>query len=234
MLDRLGQAFTLYRYDQRGTGLSTRDVGNLTLDAFADDLRAVADANGLDRFAIFAVSQAVPVAIRFAALHPERVSRMVLYGGYAVGRVHRQVGGGEVDEETILGLIRAGWGREKGAFLNAFTSLFMPDATPQQVESFVNIQQQSITPEKAAILRQAVDRLVVTEDLPKVRAPVLVVHARDDAIHPISQGRLLASSLPGAEFMTLESRNHAMLPEEESWVRLMQAVTRFLQPERGA
>jgi len=231
LLDRLGQTFTLYRYDQRGTGLSTRDVDNLTLDAFVADLRAVADANGLDRFPIFAVSQAVPVAIRFAALYPERVSRMVLYGGYAVGRIHRETGAGEVDEETILGLIRAGWGREDGAFLNAFTTLFMPDATPEQVTSFVQIQNRSISPGNAAILRQAVDRLSVVDDLPNVRAPVLVAHARDDAIHPISQGRLLATRLPDAEFMTLDSRNHAMLPQEESWTRLIDAITKFCSPQ---
>jgi pimeloyl-ACP methyl ester carboxylesterase len=227
LLDRLGRAFTLVRYDQRGTGLSTRAVGNLTLDAFVADLLAVADANGLDRFPIFAVSQAVPVAVKFAARHPERVSRMVLYGGYAVGRIHREVGAGEVDEETMLGLIRAGWGREDGAFLNAFTTLFMPDATPEQVKSFVHIQNRSISPENAAVLRQAVDRFVVEDDLSKVRAPVLVAHARDDAIHPISQGRLLASSLPEAEFMTLDSRNHAVLPQEESWERLVNAITAF-------
>jgi len=227
LLERLGRSFTLYRYDQRGTGLSTRDVGNLTLDAFVADLLAVADANGLERFAIFAASQAVPVAIRFAARHPERVSRMVLYGGYAVGRACRQTDAGEVNEETMLGLIRAGWGREEGAFLNAFTTLFMPDATPEQVQSFVRIQSQSISPENAAVLRQAVDRFVVEDDLAKVRVPVLVGHAREDAIHPISQGKLLAAGLPGAEFMTLKSRNHAMLPQQESCQRFLAAIEAF-------
>ncbi len=231
LLDRLGQNFTLCRYDQRGTGLSTRDSTGLTLDSFVRDLKAVADANGLDRFPIFAVSQAVPVAIRFAALYPERVSRMVLYGGYAVGRVYRDAGEGQVDEETLLGLIRAGWGRENTAFLSAFTALFMPDGTPEQVASFVKIQNESISPQSAALLRTAVDRFVVEDDLEKVQAPVMVLHANRDAIHPMSQGQLLAARLPNAQFIMLESRNHAPLPQDASWNTLVDTIIRFCRQE---
>ncbi|MEQ8897111.1 MAG: alpha/beta fold hydrolase [Roseovarius sp.] len=227
LLSRLGAHFTLYRYDQRGTGLSTRATGNLTLDAFADDLKAVVDASGQERVAIFAASQAVPVALRFAARYPERVSRMALYGGYSVGRVYREAAPGEVDEDTILGLIRAGWGREGSAFLNAFTALFMPDATPEQVQSFVRIQQQSVSAENAALLRQAVDRLVAEDDLAHVRAPVLLAHARGDAIHPFSQSQKMAAKLPDARLMMLDTRNHVPLPQEQSWEKLMQAVISF-------
>jgi len=233
LLSRLGQNFTLYRYDQRGTGLSTRDVSNLGLDAFVDDLKAVVDANGLERFAIFAASQAVPVAIRFAALYPDRVSRMVLYGGFAVGRIYRQAGQGEIDEETILGLIRAGWGQEEGAFLNAFSALFIPDATPEQVQSFVRIQNKSISPDSAALLRMAVDRFVVKDDLPKVTMPVLLAHANADAINPVSQSQMMAARLPDARFMLLDSRNHAPLPQEKSWGKLVDAVISFCSEGRG-
>ena len=233
LLSRLGQNFTLYRYDQRGTGLSTRDVSNLGLDAFVDDLKAVVDANGLERFAIFAASQAVPVAIRFAALYPDRVSRMVLYGGFAVGRIYRQAGQGEIDEETILGLIRAGWGQEEGAFLNAFSALFIPDATPEQVQSFVRIQNKSISPDSAALLRMAVDRFVVKDDLPKVTMPVLLAHAIADAINPVSQSQMMAARLPDARFMLLDSRNHAPLPQEKSWGKLVDAVISFCSEGRG-
>ncbi|WP_162685445.1 alpha/beta fold hydrolase [Roseovarius amoyensis] len=233
LLSRLGQSSTLYRYDQRGTGLSTRDVSNLTLDAFVDDLKAVMDANELERPAIFAASQAVPVAIRFAARYPDRVSRMVLYGGFAVGRIHRQAGPGEIDEETILGLIRAGWGQEDGAFLNAFSALFIPDATPEQVQSFVRIQNKSISPENAALQRMAVDRFVVEDDLPKVTVPVLLAHAHADAINPVSQSRMMAARLPDARFMLLDSRNHAPLPQEKSWGKLVDAVISFCAEGAG-
>lgn len=232
LLTSLGAQFTLYRYDQRGTGLSTRGTGNLKLDTFVEDLKAVADANGLERFPIFAASQAVPVAIRFAALYPERVSRMALYGGYAVGRIFRDTDEGEVDEETILGLIRAGWGKEGGAFMSAFTALFMPDATPEQVRSFVRIQCNSISAENAALLRQAVDRLVVEDDLENVLCPVLILHANSDAIQPMSQGQLLASRIKGARFVMLESRNHAPLPQDPGWTTLMNCVTSFCSSQQ--
>ncbi|RKF15168.1 alpha/beta fold hydrolase [Roseovarius spongiae] len=226
-LTRLGGDFTLCRYDQRGTGLSGRDLENVGVGDFADDLRAVADAARLDRFSIFAASQAVPVAIRFAARHPERVSRMVLYGGYAKGRSLRPKQPGDIDEETMLGLIRAGWGQADSAFFRAFVSLFMPDGTPEQVASFARVQSQSITPENAARLRRAVDRFDVADDLDRVRAPVLVVHARGDAIQPIAQGQLIASRIPDAEFMMLDSRNHVPLPQEPCWTQLMDAVSEF-------
>ncbi|MEM7599635.1 MAG: alpha/beta fold hydrolase [Pseudomonadota bacterium] len=227
LLDRLSRDFTLYRYDQRSTGLSTRSVTNLTLDTFVDDLKTVLDANGLDRVPIFAVSQAVPVAIRFARRYPERVSRMVLFGGYAVGRAHRNTEPGDVDEDTMLSLIRAGWGNENSAFFKAFSALFMPDGTPEQVKSFVEMQARSISAEHAVHLRQTVDRFMVLDDLAHVPHPALVVHARDDGVHPLSQGQLLASHLPNAEFMMLDSANHVLLPQDPAWEILMTSLTSF-------
>ena len=227
LLARLGRDFTLHRYDQRGTGLSGRDLARTDLDDFVGDLLAVADAAGLARFAIFAASQAVPVAIRFAARHPERVSRMVLYGGFAVGRALRPERSGEMDENTVLGLIRAGWGQPESAFFQAFIRLFMPDGTPEQIASFARVQSQSITAANAAGLRMAVDRFDVSDDLEEVRAPTLVIHARDDAIQPIAQSQRIAGAIPGARFMTLDGRNHVMLPQEPGWAELVQAVSEF-------
>ncbi|QIE44748.1 alpha/beta hydrolase [Pseudohalocynthiibacter aestuariivivens] len=226
-LTRLGRSFTLHRYDQRGTGLSGRDLTRVDLDDFVGDLLAVADAAGLKTFPIFAASQAVPVAIRFAALHPERVSRMVLYGGYAVGRALRPSRPGEMDEDTVLGLIRAGWGQVDSAFFKAFISLFIPDGTPEQIASFARVQNLSITSENAAILRAAVDRFDASDDLGRVRVPTLVIHAGGDAIQPITQSQHIAGTIPGARFTMLDSRNHVMLPQEPGWEEMMQAVTEF-------
>lgn len=226
-LTRLGADFTLHRYDQRGTGLTSRDLDNTDIDDFISDLRAVADAAGLTRFPIFAASQGVPVAIRFAALCPERVSRLVLYGGSAKGRALRPAMPGGLDEETMLGLIRTGWGREDSPVFRALTGAFMPDATPDQVTSFARIQNASISPENATVLRAAVDRFDVTGDLAQVRAPTLVIHARADAIHPIDQGRQIAAAIPDARFMMLDSRNHVPLPQDPAWEHMMQAVGRF-------
>ena len=228
LIAALGARHRLIRYDQRGTGLSTRKLDNVTLEHFVSDLEAVADAAGLERFPMIAASQASPVAIAFAARNPERVSGMVLYGGYAVGRVFRDSGPGDMTEETILALIRAGWGQAGSAFVNAFSSLFMPDATREQLDSFVRMQLASIAPDKAALLRSIVDRFMVVDLLDQIRVPTLVIHSEGDAIHPIAQGRLLASEIPGARFVTLDSRNHVPLPQLDSWQRMMREIRAFL------
>jgi pimeloyl-ACP methyl ester carboxylesterase len=233
LIEALGSRHTLYRYDQRGTGLSSRETEHADLDAFADDLKAVADANDLDRFPVFAASQAVPVAIRFAERYPERVSGLVLYGGFAEGRAVREKSADDIDEETILGLIRAGWGKANSPFVNAFSSLFMPDATPEQMESFVRMQTETISPENAARLRQVVDRLDVRRILPSVTAPTLVIHGIYDAVQPIQQGRILASEIPGARYVSLESRNHVPLPQEDSWTQMVAETHAFLAGLEG-
>ena len=218
----------LYRYDQRGTGLSSRNLEGANLDAFVEDLKAVADANGLDRFPIFAASQAVPVAISFAHKYPKRITGLILYGGYAKGRALREVAQAEVDEETVLGLIRAGWGKTDSPFLSAFSTLYMPDATPDQLAGFVKMQTETISSENAALLRKIIDRFDVTEVLSSLRTPTLVIHAISDAVQPIEQGRILASEIPGARYVSLESRNHVPLPQEESWTQMMHEVRLFL------
>jgi pimeloyl-ACP methyl ester carboxylesterase len=228
LIETLDGRNTLYRYDQRGTGLSSRDLDGANLDVFADDLKAVADANNLDRFPIFAASQAVPVAIRFAQGYPKRISGLVLYGGYAKGRAVREAAQGDIDEETILGLIRAGWGKADSPFVNAFSTLFIPDATPAQLTSFVKMQTETISSENAALLRQIIDRFDVSEILKSVSTPTLVIHAISDAVQPVEQGRILASEIVGARYVSLESRNHVPLPQEETWTLLMHEVRLFL------
>lgn len=229
LIEALGHKHTLYRYDQRGTGLSSRGLDYADLDAFADDLKAVADANNLDCFPIFAASQAVPVAIRFAERYPERVSGLVLYGGYAEGRALRDKSPEDISEDTILELVRAGWGKANSPFVNAFSSLFVPDATPEQMESFVRMQTETISPENAARLRQIVDRFSVKDILQSISAPTLVIHAISDAVQPIHQGRILASEIPNAKYVSLESRNHVPLPQEESWKRMIHETEMFLE-----
>lgn len=229
LLEALGRKHTLYRYDQRGTGLSSRDLDGADLDAFVDDLKAVADANDLDRFPIFAASQAVPVAVRFAELYPERISGLVLYGGYAQGRALREKSPDDIDEDIILGLIRAGWGKAASPFVNAFSSLFVPDATSEQMDSFVRMQTETVSPENAARLRQIIDRFSVIDILASISAPTLVIHANSDAVQPSSQGRILASEIANARFVSLDSRNHVPLPQEGSWKRMIDETEAFLE-----
>lgn len=228
ILDRLSHRRRLIRYDQRGTGLSDRDCGAITLDSCVEDMGAVADAAGLDRFAIYAVSQSVPVAIAFAARHPERVRALVLHGGFVRGSLLRDGSDGAAMTETFLQLIRSGWGKPGSAFMTAFSTIFMPEATRDQIDSFIEMQLQSASPERAVELRRAIGLFDVGDLLDKVRCPVLVSHARDDAVQPFEEGRMLARRIPDARFAVFESRNHIMVPQEPGWSAMLDAVDDFL------
>ncbi len=230
-LDRLDRQFSTVRYDQRGTGLSDDSATRYDLEALVDDMAAVADSAGIARFPILAASQGVPVSIAYAARHPDRVSSMVLYGGYAQGRAIR----GSIEEramgEAMLSMIRQGWGREP-AFADAFTTIFIPDATPAIRAGMVQMQMQSASAENAVALRRAIDGFDVSHLLEQVHIPVLVIHARGDSVHPLSQAKLLAAGLPNADLTVLDSRNHVPLPTDPAWEDLMQAITSFLsQPQ---
>jgi pimeloyl-ACP methyl ester carboxylesterase len=223
LLEALGADFSVTRFDQRGTGLSGRDPARFDLTALTDDLAAVADAAGLDRFPVFAASQGVPVALAYATRHPDRVSALLLYGGFALGRLARSPEE-RAESEAFQTLIRTGWGRPGSPFVTAFATLYMPDATRAQIDSFVAMQLASASAETAVRLRQAIDSLDVRDLLGSVRAPTLVVHARNDGVQPLDEARRLAAGIPGAELLVLESRNHAPLPQDPAWAELVAAI----------
>ncbi len=227
-LEALGAGHTLIRYDQRGTGLSDARLTDISVESYASDLLAVADAAGLERFPIVASSQGAPVAIRVAATHPDRISRMVLYGGFAQGRAHRDPDFGEAETDALLTMIRNGWGNPKSAFMTAFTTLFCPSASRAELDNLVEIQLASASPENAARIRAGIDHIDVSSDLEKVRAPTLVIHASNDSVHPVSQGRLVAATIEGAEFLQVESDNHIYLPSDPAWKTIIDAQLEFL------
>lgn len=227
-LEALGARYTLVRYDQRGTGLSEAELTNVSVESYASDLLAVADATGLERFPIVASSQGAPVAIRVAATHPDRISRLVLYGGFAQGRAHRDPDFGEAETDALLTMIRSGWGNPKSAFMTAFTTLFCPGASRAELDNLVEIQLASASPENAARIRAEIDHIDVSNDLEKVRAPTLVIHASNDSVHPVSQGRLIAATIQGAEFLQVESDNHIYLPSDPAWKTIVDAQLEFL------
>ncbi|GMG84492.1 alpha/beta fold hydrolase [Paralimibaculum aggregatum] len=224
----LSARHTLVRYDQRGTGLSQTDVADLSIEAYAADMLAVADAAGLDRFPIFATSQGVPVSVHVAAAHPERVSRLVLFGGFAQGRALRSGNRSHGDAEALMTLLNRGWGKPESGFMSAFIAMFCPDASPEERTSIARSQLASATPEMAGRIRRAIDRFDVTESLAKVRAPTLVMHADGDAIHPVAQGRLLAANIPGAEFKLIHSNNHIILGSSCTWDEIISKVIEFI------
>lgn len=227
-LDAIGSHHTVIRYDQRGTGLSDRELRAPTLENYVADLKAVADAAGLERFPLIGTSQGVPIAIHFAANNPERVSRLILYGGFALGRMLRDSDDVADEANALLTLIRAGWGKPESGFMVAFTSVFCPGASHEEIANLVDIQLASTTPDNAARIRGAFDRFSVIDLLEKVRAPTLVIHARNDSLHPVSQGQLLASKIPDAEFLEVESSNHIALPSDPVFQEIVTAELEFL------
>ncbi|MEM7299926.1 MAG: alpha/beta fold hydrolase [Pseudomonadota bacterium] len=224
----LSAQHSLVRYDQRGTGLSQVDIEDLSLQAYADDMLAVADAAGLDRFPIFATSQGVPVSIQFAATYPERVSKLVLFGGFAQGRTIRDDGSSRDDAEALMTLINKGWGKPDSAFMSAFVSLFCPDASREERASIAESQLASATPEMAARIRRTIDQFDVTDRLRRVQTPTLILHASGDAIHPLSQGRLLAGGIRGSEFKMIESNCHIILRSSSVWDEIVKATLEFI------
>lgn len=221
------QKRTLVRYDSRGNGLSDWEAP-CSLDAFVGDLEAVADAAGLERFPLLALSQGCAVAVEFAVRHPERVSKLVLCGGYVRGWRKRGDPVVVAQREAMQTLIRTGWGKDNPAFRQLFTSLFMPDATQEQIDSFNELQRVTTSPENAVRLLDSFSTLDVSERLPLVKAPTLVLHARGDERCSHAEGVELASGIAGARFVTLEGRNHMLLDHDPMWPRFFAEVMAFL------
>jgi pimeloyl-ACP methyl ester carboxylesterase len=211
-LEDLAEGHSVIRYDERGCGLSDRDVGEVSLEASLGDLEAVMDAAGVERAPLLGISQGGPIAIAYAARQPGRVSHLVLYGTYARGRLRRDPSPRAREEaETLVSLMRVGWGQANPAFRRAFTTLFVPDATLEQMAWFDEIQRKSTSPENAVRIRQARNEYDVTALAAQVTSPTLIMHARDDAVVPFAEGRLLATLIPTASFVPLEGRNHILL-----------------------
>jgi pimeloyl-ACP methyl ester carboxylesterase len=221
----------LVRYDERGNGLSDWNTPEIAFDGFVDDLASVVDAAGLDRFDLLGISQGCSVSIAYSIRHPERVRRMVLYGGYAAGWKVRALPGEIERREAMLTLTRAGWGQNNPAFRQMFTTLFFPDASPAEAESFNELQRLSTSPANAVRLQTAFSEIDVRDLVAQVSVPTLVLHARDDAVIPVAAGRAMAAAIPGAEFVTLESRNHLLLENEAAWPRLAAGIRDFLERE---
>jgi class 3 adenylate cyclase/pimeloyl-ACP methyl ester carboxylesterase len=227
----LSRDHTLIRYDARGNGLSDRDVEEVSFETFVSDLEAVVDAAGLEQFALFGISQGCAVSIAYAVRHPERVSRLVLHGGFVLGTMKRARSEAEKEQAAaMLTLMRLGWGQENAAFRQLFTSQFIPDATKEQADWFNELQRISISPDGAVRYRMATNDFDVSSLPARVSVPTLVMHARDDAVVPFDQGRRLAAGIPGARFVPLASRNHLILEDEPAFPRFLEEMRRFLTP----
>ena len=225
----LAKEHTLVRYDPRGTGLSDRTVDEISFDAFVSDLEAVVDATRVTRFSLLGISQGCAVAIAYAVRHPERVSHLILYGGYAVGWNRRARSAAQKDEDAaMLTLMRLGWGKENAAFRQLFTSQFIPGGTKEQADWFNELQRISVSGETAARIFTAAGETDVSALLPQVSVQTLVLHTREDARVPFEAGRRMAAGIPAARFVTLPGRNHLFLETEPAFGQFMEETRAFL------
>ncbi len=228
---RLADGMSFIRYDGRGSGLADRDVPDISFDGFLRDLDAVTATIREDRFAMLGLSQGVAGAIAYAVKHPHRVSKLILYGGYARGRNRS---GDESDREkgrALLAMMRQGWGSEGSAFMRAFSSIYLPNGSAEQIKWFSDMQRMATSGDNAARLRAACDDIDVADLLPQVGVPTLVIHARQDNVVPYAQGRAIAAGIPGAKFVTLETENHVPLPGDPAWEKLVSEIRTFAAGE---
>jgi len=227
--------YRLIRYDERGCGMSQWNVDDLSPARWAEDLAAVVEASDPgEQFMLFGISHGAAAAIAYAARHPERVSRLILYGGYVTGWAHRPESDGFRRYRAIVDLARLGWGKDNPAFRQLFTLQFIPEANAEQIGWFNDLCQRTTRPEIATRLLAARAEVNVRDLLPLVRAPTLVLHARHDEIVPFDAGKYIASEIPKAEFMQLDSRNHVLLADEPAWARFKDAVLAFTgRPRSG-
>jgi pimeloyl-ACP methyl ester carboxylesterase/DNA-binding CsgD family transcriptional regulator len=234
-LEFLSQHFRLVRFDERGCGMSGWQPKTLTLEQWTADLGAVIDAAQPEGPVIlFGISQGAATCVHYAIQHPDRVAAMVLYGGYARGANRRNTADAAAAFRAMIDLARVGWGKDNPSFRQIFTSRFIPGGTQEQLEWFNELCLKTTTGEIFASLYGARAAVDVEESLAAVRVPTLVIHAREDEVIPVAEGRLLAAGIPGAEFVELDSRNHILLENQPAWLRFQEAVLTFLRPDRSA
>jgi pimeloyl-ACP methyl ester carboxylesterase/DNA-binding CsgD family transcriptional regulator len=228
-LRELAREHTLICADERGSGLSDWDVKDVSFEAWVRDLEAVVDAIGLNRFPLFAMSQAGAVAVAYAARYPDKVSRLILHGAYTRGWLNRNLTDVQIEEEKLMiSLMRVGWGRENPAFRQVFAMQLFPDATPEELRALEQQMRISVSPENAVRLESEMHRIDVRHLAPQVKCPTLVLHSREDEGVPFEEGRLLASLIPKAQFVPLESKNHLLTEHEPAWKKFQAALRGFL------
>ncbi len=218
---------TLYRYDQRGSGLSDRAQVEFGFARQVADLEEIVDAAGLQKFALLGISQGAAVAVEYSVRHPERVSHLVLHGGFARGWAGRSPESARAGR-AMAEIVRLGWGTGTVAYRRMFAELLVPNAREEQVDWVCELQRRTTTPEIAARIMEASGDIDVTERLAQVTAPTLVLHPRHDAMVPFDEGRRLAAGIPGARFVELDSANHVLVESEPAWDRFKAVVGEFL------
>jgi pimeloyl-ACP methyl ester carboxylesterase/DNA-binding CsgD family transcriptional regulator len=220
----------LVRYDERGCGMSEWRAGSASAEQWTADLEAVVDAaQPSGQVTLLGISQGAATCIQYAIRHPDRVARMILYGSYARGGLLRGSANSQLAYQAMVHLVRASWGQDNPTFRQVFTSRFIPGGSAEQLQWFNDLCLKTATGDIVADLLQARGSVDITDALADVRTPTLVLHTRDDEVIPVAEGRRVASGIPGAEFVELDSRNHILLEPEPAWQRFREATVTFLQ-----
>lgn len=232
-VEDLSKRYAFLRFDQRGCGLSDREASEISPEAHVRDLECVVDAAGLERFAIFGASQGAAFAIAYAARHPERVSHLILYGGFVRGW-KRRAAAEIARRETQVRLIELGWGSDEPSFRQVFSMQFMPDADLETLRAFNDLMPLTSSAQTAARIFETNGEIDVQAEARRVRCPTLVAHATGDLRVPFEEGRFLAGLIPGASFTSLEGRNHITPRGDPAWPKLLAAIAEFYPPARPA
>lgn len=225
----LSKHHQVVRYDERGNGMSQRDVSEVSFDTWVRDLETVVDAAKLDRFTLLGISRGGAIAIAYAAKHPERVNKLVLYGAFPMGLNHYGTPEQLEERRALASLTRLGWGVQNSIFCRMFTQRFIPNATPQHETWFDSLQRVSTSAENAARLLEVDANIDVRGLLRTIRVPTLVVHCDSERVVPVELGRLLAAEIPNARYVSLPSANHLLMEEEPAWRNLVQELDTFLE-----
>ena len=224
----LSRYHRVIRYDERGNGMSQREVPHVSFETWVQDLETVVDVVGLERFALLGISRGGAIAIAYTVRHPERVSHLVLYGAFAAGLNYSGAPKDINARRALIDLTRLGWGLHNPAFCRVFTCRFIPNATPEHEQWFDDLQRISTSPENAARLMEIDDKIDVRDLLPLVRVPTLVVHCDREKAVPAECGRQIAAAIPGARYVSLSSANHLILEEEPAWKIFLEELGDFL------
>jgi pimeloyl-ACP methyl ester carboxylesterase/DNA-binding CsgD family transcriptional regulator len=232
-LEDLGAIATVIRYDERGFGMSDWDVADFSIEARRADLEAVIASVGLDRFALLGMSGGSAVALAYAIDHPDRVTRLVLYGTVC-GTPPVFEGDAMAEEETYRSMIRVGWAKEDSVFRRVFTTKFIPDATEEQMRWFDELQRMSTSPRNAVASRIGRQQVDIADDLDRITAPTLILQATGDRSTTFDNAVTVSAAIAGSRLVAMDSRNHILLADEPAWATFMTEVSAFLEPDRRA
>ncbi|MBI5278952.1 MAG: alpha/beta fold hydrolase [Burkholderiales bacterium] len=229
-IEALSQHHTYVTYDMRGCGLSSRQVDDVSVDAWVRDLETVVDALGLERFPLVGFSQGAAIAVRYAALHPERVSALVAFGPFATSYFTTGNPDPRIREEAemLLKIVKLGWGQQSPALRQVFVSKFMPNASAERRSAFDDYQRLTADAGMAERCMRAMFSVDVRADAKRVRCPALVFHSRRDQMIHFEMGRKLAALIPGARFVPIDSDNHLPFGDEPAWATVAGHLRDFL------